>query len=72
MRRFLAIAVTAAAMLLAGCVSDGNCNGNCTFTTDNGNTAVQSRQANQTGFNSETYVWESFIFSTNRVDNMKK
>lgn len=40
MRRFLAIAVTAAVMLLAGCVSDGDCNGSCTFTTDKGSTAV--------------------------------
>lgn len=26
----------------------------------------------QTEFNEETYVWESFIFSTNRVNNTGK
>lgn len=53
-----------ASMLLAGCCY----NPDKPKYYDNSSTNVIM----QTEFNEENYVWESFIFSTNRVDNIGK
>lgn len=66
---FKFIAVFAfSAFLMCGCKIgfDGNGNGD-------GGKYYQSptNGLTQTGFNEEVYVWESFIFSTNRVENAR-
>ena len=64
MRTLAAIALAAAVAavsMVSGCKSDG---GNGYYTTPT-NTVVNQ------GFADETYVWEGFIFSTNRVEGAK-
>ena len=63
MKKIIAI-VTLSCMLLFGCKSKPQ---TPTY-YDGGSTNVIM----QTQFNEENYVWEGFIFSTNRVDNIGK
>lgn len=71
MKKILSIVTIAAMMLIAGCISDGDCT-DCTFTNNNGNSCIQTNVTSQAGFNSEEYVWENFVFSTNKVNNTRK
>jgi hypothetical protein len=39
--------------------------------TDGGYYPAQTNSVIQSGFNEEVYVWEDFIFSTNRVEKTR-
>ena len=64
MKKIIAIA-TLSCLMLFGCKSKPQ---NPQYYDGRNNTNVMM----QTEFNDETYVWESFIFSTNRVNNTGK
>ena len=63
MKKIIAI-ITLSCLLLFGCKSTPQ----IPTYYDGGSTNVIM----QTQFNEENYVWEGFIFSTNRVDNIGK
>lgn len=59
-----------AVVALAGLIFFG-CVGGCTTKIqiiDDGSSKTNKVQNVSTGFNDETYIWESWSFSTNRVD----
>lgn len=60
---FTTIISLACLFMMAGCksTSSSDC-GNCTPTT---------KQGLFGSFADEHYIWEDFIFSTNRIDNVK-
>lgn len=61
MKKFIYAIIIASVIYVAGCKS------NSFFIIDNNKNASQ-----QTGaFNDETYIWESWLFSTNKVDEVK-
>ena len=64
MKKFAFIALTS--FLIFGCKTNPQ---NQTYFD---NETVNTNILMQTEFNDEIYVWENFIFSTNRVDNSGK
>ena len=60
MKKLFAALTIIGVMCFSGCVSEKNCSGSSSKT----NTTFSA-------FNDETYVWESFIFTTNRVNEVK-
>lgn len=55
------------ALIIASVISVTGCKSNSFFIIDNNKNTSQ-----QTGaFNDETYIWESWLFSTNKVDEVK-
>lgn len=64
MAKKIAAVVLAGAVLaisLAGCTTKIQ-------VIENGSSHSADRQSMSSGFNDETYIWESWSFSTNRVD----
>ena len=61
MKKFLIIALV---LCCFGCTTNTT---NTTNTLENENSKATSFNA----FNDESYVWESWIFSTNKVNNLK-
>lgn len=61
MKKLIYAIAIAAAVSVAGCKSDSF------FIIDNDRNASQQTSA----FNDETYIWESWLFSTNRVNEVK-
>lgn len=59
MKKIIAISL----VLLAGCIHEPDTKPTKPMYYDSSTNAVM-----QTGFNEEQYIWETFIFSTNRVD----
>lgn len=60
---------------IIGCINNDcdNCN-DCTFksTTVVIRTSSTTKQTESYGFNQENYVWESWQFSTNRVNSINR
>ena len=56
---------TILASILSGCLSSGKKTGGNQYYPSQTNSLVGD------GFNEEVYVWEGFIFSTNRVNSVK-
>lgn len=54
--------------LICGCVSDIS-DDNCD--KDGFSTVIMTNQTFKSDFNKESYIWESFIFPTNRVMDRK-
>lgn len=63
MKKIAAIALAGAvlAVSLAGCMTKIQ-------VIDDGSSSSAEQQRMSSGFNDETYIWESWTFSTNRVD----
>lgn len=59
------IAIVFASLFLAGI---GGCITKIQVIDDGSNTNTNKVQNVSSGFNDETYVWESWLFSTNHVD----
>ena len=55
--------------LIFGCVSDISDDNN--EKDDGFNNIIMTNQSFRSDFNKETYIWESFIFPTNRVMDRK-
>ena len=56
--------------LIFGCVSDISDDNN-EKDNDGFNNIIMTNQSLRSDFNKETYIWESFIFPTNRVMDRK-
>lgn len=63
MKKMIAYGLVALALLsgVGGCITKIQ-------VIDDGSNNTNKVQKVESGFNEETYVWESWLFSTNRVD----
>ena len=63
MKKMIACSLVALALLsgVGGCITKIQ-------VIDDGSSNTNKVQKVESGFNEETYVWESWLFSTNRVD----
>lgn len=63
MKKMIACGLVALALLggVGGCITKIQI-------IDDGSSNTNKVQKVESGFNEETYVWESWLFSTNRVD----